>query len=412
LALVLLLAAPASAQFPNIGVGDGRWQIAGVPVSTTSPTDSMAAGTQLTGARRWDLALSNGYSSAFDNPTISVSTSLDPSWFAGGHQPGSSTWSSLGANASLLWEFYLSQSAGSGLLNFTPGYDSSRTVSPLIVPPGISQQTVTITVTARDQRYYSNSMINPSSGIGILMPGATILSIAGPSNLTPGVEAYYSGLGLANPQLNKPYTFTVVVQVDNPASSPMVNKPGIAVVMMVFNPGSSSSTSGTSMTIADTVLGTITYSVGQSANWGGGIQDNYNLTYNSVTAPPADRTPPVISGMPSNCTLWPANHKMVQVATVSAADAPGPDGLPPSGLASLSVSATSNEPANGLGDGNTASDIAITSLGGPLGPYVVQLRAERSGTGAGRVYTITATAMDLAGNSATATAVCTVAHNQ
>ena len=35
-----------------------------------------------------------------------------------------------------------------------------------------------------------------------------------------------------------------------------------------------------------------------------------------------DQTPPVISGMPAfGCSLWPPNHKLVQVATVTAADA-------------------------------------------------------------------------------------------
>jgi hypothetical protein len=69
------------------------------------------------------------------------------------------------------------------------------------------------------------------------------------------------------------------------------------------------------------------------------------------------------------------------------------------------VTGTSNEPEDGPGDGNLAPDILIT--GGS-----VQLRAERSGTGTGRLYTLTATSSDLAGNDATATATCTVPHDQ
>jgi len=117
----------------------------------------------------------------------------------------------------------------------------------------------------------------------------------------------------------------------------------------------------------------------------------------------AARTPPVISGLPApGCTLSPPNHRLVQVATVTASDVLG--------LASFNVAATNSEPENGLGDGDTAPDILITGSG--LGPRVVQFRAERSGAGAGRTYTITATATNVAGLSATATATCTVPHDQ
>jgi hypothetical protein len=105
-----------------------------------------------------------------------------------------------------------------------------------------------------------------------------------------------------------------------------------------------------------------------------------------------DKTPPVISGMPAaGCTLWPPNHKLVQVATVTASDALS--GIAPG---SFSVTGTSNNPANG--------QIVIT--GGPS-QFVVQLGADKD-----QVYTLTATAIDLAGNTETATATCTVPHDQ
>ena len=111
-----------------------------------------------------------------------------------------------------------------------------------------------------------------------------------------------------------------------------------------------------------------------------------------------DKTPPTITGLPaSGCTLWPPNHKLVQVASVS-----GNDAL--SGLASLGVSGASNEPAN-----PGESDIVVTGTS-PV-PRIVQLRADRLGTGTGRVYTLTAVAQDVAGNTATATATCVVPHD-
>jgi hypothetical protein len=114
-----------------------------------------------------------------------------------------------------------------------------------------------------------------------------------------------------------------------------------------------------------------------------------------------DTTPPAITGMPAaGCTLWPPNGKFVQVADVKASDALS--GLAPG---SFVVTGTSNEPSN-----SGTSDIVITPDGS--GGFTVQLRADRLGTGNGRVYTLTATAKDLAGNTATSKGTCLVPHDQ
>jgi hypothetical protein len=106
-----------------------------------------------------------------------------------------------------------------------------------------------------------------------------------------------------------------------------------------------------------------------------------------------DKTLPIISGMPApDCTLSPVKHQLVTVATISATDAL-------SGVATFAVTASSNEPDSGTGGGDAPGDIVIS--GG-----TVQLRAERAPRGDGRVYTITAKAIDLAGNTATVTATC------
>ena len=114
-----------------------------------------------------------------------------------------------------------------------------------------------------------------------------------------------------------------------------------------------------------------------------------------------DKKSPVISGMPAGgCTLWPPNHKLVQLATVTAMDALS--GLAPG---SLEVTGTSNEPID-------PSDLAIVTTSNGSGGFIVQLQADRLGTGNDRIYTLTGTASDLAGNTATTTATCTVPHDQ
>ena len=69
------------------------------------------------------------------------------------------------------------------------------------------------------------------------------------------------------------------------------------------------------------------------------------------------------------------------------------------------VTATSNEPSD-------PSDPDVVVIPDGSGGFVVELRAERLGSGSGRLYTLTATATDLADNVRTVTATCAVAHDQ
>jgi endo-1,4-beta-xylanase len=70
------------------------------------------------------------------------------------------------------------------------------------------------------------------------------------------------------------------------------------------------------------------------------------------------------------------------------------------------LSATSNEADNGLGDGDFPNDIQGFDVGSA--DTSGQLRAERSGRGNGRVYTLTYRGLDLAGNTHDCKAVVTV----
>jgi len=115
-----------------------------------------------------------------------------------------------------------------------------------------------------------------------------------------------------------------------------------------------------------------------------------------------DRLPPVITGAsayPSE--LWPPNHKMVDIRL----DVVVRDQCGPAKWKIMRV--TSNEPVNGLGDGNTTPDWVIT------GEHGLKLRAERSGKESGRIYTVTVQAEDSAGNlSRTKNITVTVAKSQ
>jgi hypothetical protein len=74
------------------------------------------------------------------------------------------------------------------------------------------------------------------------------------------------------------------------------------------------------------------------------------------------------------------------------------------------VSVTSSVPDNGLGDGDTAGDIAGAATGSDDRSFSV--RAERAGNGPGRTYTVVYEATDASGNTAQATATVVVPHDK
>lgn len=116
-----------------------------------------------------------------------------------------------------------------------------------------------------------------------------------------------------------------------------------------------------------------------------------------------DTTPPTLSVTLSTSGMWPPNHRMVPVtAAITVSDVC--DANPVVRL----VSITSNEPDNGLGDGDTANDIQDATPG--TDDRAFRLRSERSGAGTGRVYTVTYEARDASGNTTLASATVDVPH--
>jgi len=125
---------------------------------------------------------------------------------------------------------------------------------------------------------------------------------------------------------------------------------------------------------------------------GGCSTEHYVLSFT------ADTTPPVIAGVTASPSLLRVpNHKLAAVTVNVVAS----DDTDPAPVARI-VRVTSSEPDNGLGDGDAPGDIVIT------GPLTVQLRAERSGKGPGRTYTITVRVTDASGNSSSATTTVVV----
>lgn len=194
--------------------------------------------------------------------------------------------------------------------------------------------------------------------------------------------------------------FTIAVDTTGPVITPHVNgvlgangwyTSDVQVQWDVVDPESgisSSSQCDTTVLSSDTSGTTLSC----TATNGAGIATSASITVR------IDKAAPTIVGMPGpKCSLWPPNHKLVEVAHVTAGDTTS--GVAPDSL-QVKISST------GLVD-RDGQDVLVTP--DEAGGFIVQIRSERNGKGQ-RVYTIAANAADLAGNQASATATCRIEH--
>jgi hypothetical protein len=118
-----------------------------------------------------------------------------------------------------------------------------------------------------------------------------------------------------------------------------------------------------------------------------------------------DTTKPVVTVVLDPALLWPPNHKLATItATLTVVDVC--DAAPVVRLKSI----TSNEPDNGVGDGDTPDDIQGAAFGADDRSFL--LRSERQGPGDERVYTVCYEAEDASGNVGVGCATVTVTHDQ
>jgi hypothetical protein len=137
------------------------------------------------------------------------------------------------------------------------------------------------------------------------------------------------------------------------------------------------------------------------------VSDGINEpVYETINVTIVDTTPPVLAPVADKMVLWPPNHKIVDIVIhVNASDN---SGLP----LTLSAIISSNEPESGTGKGDKTPDWTEPQIDQENGIITFQLRAERSGRGNDRIYTITIIVSDSSGNSTTENMMITVPHDR
>lgn len=138
-------------------------------------------------------------------------------------------------------------------------------------------------------------------------------------------------------------------------------------------------------------LGTTVVTATATDSAGNTASGTFRVTVRDTTAPVFNR----LTASPD--VLKPRNHQMVPVTlTAGVVDAVDPS------PATHIISVSSNEPVSGTGGGDQTPDWEVT------GPLTLNLRAESSSLGTGRIYTITAESRDASGNASTRTVTVTV----
>ncbi len=133
---------------------------------------------------------------------------------------------------------------------------------------------------------------------------------------------------------------------------------------------------------------------GQIVLFGGGSSDDSSLDDTWVWE---GNNPICDSARAVPSVLWPPNHKLTEVSIAGVSDPQG------EAVSIIIDQITQDEPTDGLGDGDTSPDALLQGA-------EVQIRAERSGAGNGRVYRIHFTASDTEGGTCSGSVSVSVPH--
>lgn len=303
--LCLLAPASASASSPctptvcNIVVhlSDQRFDTYTVPLNVTQATDSNAD-VPLSIQRQWEFQV-NGGNGQVGSASILATSAIPANLWSGLVPPFSATATPLQPGPGL------SISSGVTTATAAPGFASSRTVSPLLIPPGGATQVLTASFTV-DSTGLSFVLLSVTPNQGTDSWSFTSSSDpadTGAVNTNPG-----GGLSvpLQNPTPGITYTFTFTGTVANSSAAPVPSKPFLG--LQAVNPGTPlTSVIASSYVSADAALeGSVSYSFDGLYSLWPSAGSQFSVWYPNGPDPTSSGvgcTPyMVLAGVSTNCT--------------------------------------------------------------------------------------------------------------
>ena len=271
---------------------------------------SVSGAATVDGHPGWAVFFDNHTGSTVTNPGVSLSSSLDPAVFDGEVPsfPFSCSLPSLDPNQEM--QVFPGLEATGLHSSFSLGYDSTRSVSPAVVPAGGGDVNVQFSVTLTDPRFADGF-------IGLFVDhggNVSIVSETAPTNLDQGESASPSPnavqdpsandgvFALSNAQLGKTYVFSAVLHVGASGfGEPWTFEPGAQIYVSGQGQGCTLACNapGSSVTFDDPSFGSVTTSVDQSdRRWNVATDTQYVTVYQDGLFPDLDAS--VSSGTGAN----------------------------------------------------------------------------------------------------------------
>lgn len=319
-ASVLWIGGTAASAVP--GAGCALYQGGGAPDSTLDvgwtsrftyvappAASNVSGGATVDGHPGWAVFFDNNSGSPVTDPTVSLSSSLDPGVFDG-EIPGFPFSCSLPSlDASKEMQVFPGLEATGLHSSFSLGYDSTRSASPAVVPVGGGDVNVRFSVTLTDPRFaggFVSLFVDHGGDI-------SIVSEQPPTNLDQGESAspYPNAVQnpsandgvfqLSNAQLGKTYVFSAVVHVGStPFGQPWTFEPGAQIY--VDGTGQhctfACDATGSSVSFTDPSFGSVTTSVDEGDRRWNVIPDTQYVTVYQELFP--DLSASVSSGTGAN----------------------------------------------------------------------------------------------------------------